>query len=269
VHVMVVLLNSLCAASHSGKQEDRKNLSHPVHVDNCVLVSELKQCKKEPPAYTHRDYSAILYLNDDFEGGEFIFTELDGKTVTAEVRPRCGRVVGFGAGEENPHGVQAVTKGQRCAVALWFTLDPTHEEKERIQAQDMLNMFSTPINKDFSHQDSKDSFESGPAHPQADQVATDKQEKKLDIHSDTLAEQSANQLKGVDGKKTTKAAAKGKASSKAGQQTKATPAAKDAKQKVKHIDKKGAIPVVKKMIKGTSKKDSNSASDNESGKDEL
>jgi hypothetical protein len=38
-------------------------------------------------------------------------------------------VVGFGAGNENPHGVRAVTKGQRCAVALWFTLDPKHEEK--------------------------------------------------------------------------------------------------------------------------------------------
>lgn len=47
----------------------------------------------------------------------------------AEVRPQCGRVVGFGAGKENPHGVRAVTKGQRCAVALWFTLDPAHEEK--------------------------------------------------------------------------------------------------------------------------------------------
>lgn len=38
-------------------------------------------------------------------------------------------MVGFGAGKENPHGVRAVTKGQRCAVALWFTLDPAHEEK--------------------------------------------------------------------------------------------------------------------------------------------
>ena len=47
----------------------------------------------------------------------------------AEVRPQCGRVVGFGAGKENPHGVKAVTQGQRCAVALWFTLDPAHEEK--------------------------------------------------------------------------------------------------------------------------------------------
>lgn len=38
-------------------------------------------------------------------------------------------MIGFGAGKENPHGVRAVTKGQRCAVALWFTLDPAHEEK--------------------------------------------------------------------------------------------------------------------------------------------
>uniref|UniRef100_A0AAQ5WXD0 procollagen-proline 3-dioxygenase n=1 Tax=Amphiprion ocellaris TaxID=80972 RepID=A0AAQ5WXD0_AMPOC len=119
----------VCRSAIEEKQEERDDLSHPVHVDNCLLVSELNECIKEPPAYTHRDYSAILYLNDDFEGGNFIFTELDAKTVTAEVHPQCGRVVGFGAGKENPHGVKAVTKGQRCAVALWFTLDPAHEEK--------------------------------------------------------------------------------------------------------------------------------------------
>uniref|UniRef100_A0A673XAE5 procollagen-proline 3-dioxygenase n=1 Tax=Salmo trutta TaxID=8032 RepID=A0A673XAE5_SALTR len=119
----------VCRSAIDEKQDDRDDLSHPVHADNCLLVSELNKCIKEPPAYTHRDYSAILYLNDDFEGGDFIFTELDAKTVTAAVRPQCGRVVGFGAGEENPHGVRAVTKGQRCAVALWFTLDPKHEEK--------------------------------------------------------------------------------------------------------------------------------------------
>uniref|UniRef100_A0A669DI84 procollagen-proline 3-dioxygenase n=1 Tax=Oreochromis niloticus TaxID=8128 RepID=A0A669DI84_ORENI len=121
----------VCRSAIDEKQEDRKDMSHPVHVDNCVLVSEVNECVKEPPAYTYRDYSAILYLNEDFEGGEFIFTELDAKTVTAEVHPKCGRMVGFGAGKENPHGVKAVTRGQRCAVALWFTLDPAHEEKVR------------------------------------------------------------------------------------------------------------------------------------------
>ncbi|XP_034023272.1 LOW QUALITY PROTEIN: prolyl 3-hydroxylase 1 [Thalassophryne amazonica] len=119
----------VCRSAIDDKQEDRDDLSHPVHVDNCLLISELNECIKEHPAYTHRDYSAVLYLNDNFEGGDFIFTELDAKTITAEVRPQCGRVIGFEAGKENPHGVRAVTKGQRCAVALWFTLDPAHEEK--------------------------------------------------------------------------------------------------------------------------------------------
>lgn len=31
-------------------------------------------------------HSAILYLNDDFEGGDFIFTELDAKTVTVNIQ---------------------------------------------------------------------------------------------------------------------------------------------------------------------------------------
>ncbi|XP_005798321.1 prolyl 3-hydroxylase 1 [Xiphophorus maculatus] len=261
----------VCRSAIDEKQEDRKDLSHPVHADNCVLVSDLNQCKKEPPAYTHRDYSAILYLNDDFEGGEFIFTELDAKTVTAEVHPRCGRVVGFGAGKENPHGVRAVTKGQRCAVALWFTLDPTHEEKERIQAQDMLNMFSTPVNAEFSQKESQDSGESVPAASQASQLAADKREKKLDAAS---AGQSADRLEGTaEKKRTTKPAAEAKApakaKNKAGDATKAAAATKAAKQKAKQGNKKGAAPAAKKTIKGSSKKDSMSASESKSGKEEL
>jgi len=48
------------------------------------------------------------------------------------VQPKCGRMVGFNAG--NYHGVQAVQSGQRCAIAMWFTLDPAHRE----QAHDSL-----------------------------------------------------------------------------------------------------------------------------------
>ncbi|XP_061687561.1 prolyl 3-hydroxylase 1 isoform X2 [Syngnathoides biaculeatus] len=140
----------VCRSAIEEKQKTRNDLSHPVHVDNCLLVSELNECLKEPLAFTHRDYSAILYLNDDFEGGDFIFTEIDAKVVTATVRPLCGRVVGFGAGKENTHGVRTVTKGQRYAVALWFTLDPAHEEKERIKAQHMMEMLSTTFMKDFN-----------------------------------------------------------------------------------------------------------------------
>lgn len=52
-----------------------------------------------------------------------------GLSSQAEVQPQCGRAVGFSSGSENPHGVKAVTKGQRCAIALWFTLDPRHSER--------------------------------------------------------------------------------------------------------------------------------------------
>ncbi|XP_063001513.1 prolyl 3-hydroxylase 1 [Elgaria multicarinata webbii] len=130
----------VCRTAIEDKQEDRTDLSHPVHVDNCVLNAEALVCVKEPPAYTFRDYSAILYLNGDFEGGAFYFTELDATTMTAEVQPQCGRAVGFSSGSENPHGVKAVTKGQRCAIALWFTLDPRHSERERVQADDLVRM---------------------------------------------------------------------------------------------------------------------------------
>ncbi|KAK2498203.1 hypothetical protein MC885_016223 [Smutsia gigantea] len=125
-------------------QTERKDSSHPVHVDNCILNAEALMCIKEPPAYTFRDYSAILYLNGDFDGGDFYFTELDAKTVTAEVQPRCGRAVGFSSGTENPHGVKAVTRGQRCAIALWFTLDARHSERDRVQADDLVKMLFSP-----------------------------------------------------------------------------------------------------------------------------
>lgn len=118
-------------------------------MDNCILNAEALMCIKEPPAYTFRDYSAILYLNGDFDGGNFYFTELDAKTVTAEVQPQCGRAVGFSSGTENPHGVKAVTRGQRCAIALWFTLDPRHSERDRVQADDLVKMLFSPEEVDL------------------------------------------------------------------------------------------------------------------------
>uniref|UniRef100_A0A3Q1FFG2 procollagen-proline 3-dioxygenase n=1 Tax=Acanthochromis polyacanthus TaxID=80966 RepID=A0A3Q1FFG2_9TELE len=273
----------VCRSAIEEKQEGRDDLSHPVHVDNCLLVSELNECIKEPPAYTHRDYSAILYLNDDFEGGKFIFTELDSKTITAEVHPQCGRVVGFGAGKENPHGVKAVTKGQRCAVALWFTLDPAHEEKERIQAQDMLKMFSTPINEEFSKTEATDTVESKSTTPeppaQADQEQADK--KQDDKAAESKPSESLDPPKDAPkpGSKTaTKTKAAPKAKAKTGDQTKAKTGdqakaktgdqakAKTGDQakaktadKVKPAAKKDGKQTVKTQAKQAAKKDTKAA----------
>ncbi|XP_008321019.1 prolyl 3-hydroxylase 3 [Cynoglossus semilaevis] len=125
----------VCRNAVPGDQEGRSDLSHPVHVDNCLLEPETKQCWKEPPAFIHRDLSAVLYLNDNFEGGDLFFTSQDAKKVTAEVKPRCGRLVGFSSGPVNPHGVTAVTSGRRCSLALWFTKDKFYRDMEREEAE--------------------------------------------------------------------------------------------------------------------------------------
>ncbi|XP_067402006.1 prolyl 3-hydroxylase 3 isoform X2 [Emydura macquarii macquarii] len=133
----------VCRTAVEGEQDGRMDLSHPVHADNCLLDPEGKECWREPPAYMYRDYSGILYLNDDFQGGDLFFTELDAVTITAQVRPKCGRLVAFSSGGENPHGVWAVTRGRRCAVALWYTLSPEHAEQERMEAEGLMRRGAT------------------------------------------------------------------------------------------------------------------------------
>lgn len=117
---------------------DRDDLSHLVHADNCILKDK-ETCIRESPAYIWRDYSAILYLNDDFQGGEFFFTK--DQTIRESdslVFPRCGRMVAFSAGKENLHGVRSVLRGTRCALALWFTQDEEYTEYEGILARAIL-----------------------------------------------------------------------------------------------------------------------------------
>ncbi|XP_054005345.1 prolyl 3-hydroxylase 1-like isoform X1 [Hylaeus anthracinus] len=129
---------SIYLVRHVDSPTDRNDLSHLVHADNCILMDK-GTCIRESPAYVWRDYSAILYLNNDFQGGEFFFAkDRTKRELDNLVFPRCGRMVAFSAGEENLHGVRSVLRGKRCALALWFTQNETHMEYERILAQAIL-----------------------------------------------------------------------------------------------------------------------------------
>ncbi|XP_066983028.1 prolyl 3-hydroxylase 1-like [Macrobrachium rosenbergii] len=130
----------VCRTAKPDKSANRSasDLSHEVHADNCIL-QESGRCLKIPPAYTFRDYSAILYLNEDFEGGEFIFTkDRTGASYEGMVQPKCGRMVAFSAGPENLHGVLPVLEGSRCAIGMWFTHNEKHKEIERSLAELLL-----------------------------------------------------------------------------------------------------------------------------------
>ncbi|CAM4731552.1 unnamed protein product [Leuciscus chuanchicus] len=230
--------SNLVCRSTIEKQEDRAD---------CLLISELNECIREPSAYNDQGYSAVLYLNDDFEGGDFIFTEPDAKTVSALVKPRCGRVVGFRAGQENLHGVTAVTKGQRCALVLQFTLDPQHNEKERLQAEELLKKLSAPVEADVQ----KTGTDSKEKPSENDGTIPAKTTEQDTVKTSTPAEQpgKATEDNKTDGKVVKKSEKPKTKASKKPTQTKATA----DKTKSKKSDKTKTTTAEKKKSKTANK----------------
>ena len=87
----------------------------PMHADNC-------QDDLTPHDYcAWRSHSAILYLNQDFEGGETIFRDMN-----QNYRAETGKALIFPATYDYTHGVNAVQSGKRYTLAFWFTESPAH-----------------------------------------------------------------------------------------------------------------------------------------------
>ncbi len=58
--------------------------------------------------------SSIIYLNDNYKGGETFFSEDD------VVQPQVGSAVVF-SGKSLPHGVKKINEGVRYTICMWFT----------------------------------------------------------------------------------------------------------------------------------------------------
>lgn len=74
-----------------------------------------------------REYTALLYLNDDFEGGEIVFE--DGpcnKFYKKAITIKAGMLVLSPDGPNFYHEVLPMRKGKRYSFHLWFTSDPYH-----------------------------------------------------------------------------------------------------------------------------------------------
>lgn len=88
----------------------------PCHTDN-----------SNPDGSAHstpwRDFSSIVYLNDDYEGGELYFTAKD-----KVLKPTRGMLVAFSAGYHHEHGVLKVTKGRRITMPAFYTFDKAKAE---------------------------------------------------------------------------------------------------------------------------------------------
>jgi leucine proline-enriched proteoglycan (leprecan) len=81
-----------------------------------------------PNKMAHRDLSGIIYLNDDYEGGELYFTALD-----IAVKPRRGMLIGITAGFHHEHAVLRVEKGTRLTMPFFLTFDAEKSDRKLLQ----------------------------------------------------------------------------------------------------------------------------------------
>ena len=81
---------------------------------------------------TERDLTMVFYLNDDFEGGDFIFPDLK-----IRVRPEPGMLVCFPSNHHYKHGVDPVTRGKRYSIVCWAKVKgfPTLNDQNRELSQ--------------------------------------------------------------------------------------------------------------------------------------
>jgi hypothetical protein len=68
-----------------------------------------------------RKYSTILYLNDDYLGGETVIHQANKPDYIST--PKQGSVVIFKSNDECEHGVNEILEGTRYTIASWFSLD--------------------------------------------------------------------------------------------------------------------------------------------------
>ena len=84
---------------------------HPLHADNCKLEGG----RWTPNHTPKRVFSIILYLNEDFDGGEIVFPSQQ-----CRVKPTTGLLLGFPSGNDYVHEVSEVTYGLRYTMPIWF-----------------------------------------------------------------------------------------------------------------------------------------------------
>lgn len=68
-----------------------------------------------------RSYASVIYLNEDYRGGEIYFPELG-----IEIAPSQGSMLAFGGSLDFLHGVRKIEHGVRYTCPSWFTHDRAH-----------------------------------------------------------------------------------------------------------------------------------------------
>lgn len=82
-----------------------------------------------PTAFEINKYVAVLYLNDDYEGGELFFPEHD-----LIIKPNKHSIYIMPGGVENIHGVKEITSGERhTLLSFWDFANAQYSDSKKAQ----------------------------------------------------------------------------------------------------------------------------------------
>lgn len=81
------------------------------------------------PNHTYwREYTALIYLNDDFEGGEIVFEDGPCNKIYHKVIPiKANMLILAPNGQNFYHEVHPIKKQTRYSIHLWYTSDKGHQ----------------------------------------------------------------------------------------------------------------------------------------------
>jgi predicted 2-oxoglutarate/Fe(II)-dependent dioxygenase YbiX len=98
--------------------------SLPAHIDN-------SHPDGSPNSTPWRKYASIVYLNDNYEGGELYIRPL-----RLRIPPKKGLLVAFRANASHEHGVTKVFRGARYTMPAWYTNDVKHRDPYELATSD-------------------------------------------------------------------------------------------------------------------------------------
>ena len=118
-HVEVVFERKLRANTSHAQKWGIGGFANP-HSDNSDFDGT-------PNAFEINKYVTLLYLNEDFGGGELFFPDHK-----LEIKPKKGMLISFPGGHENIHGVKEVTSGERhTMMAFWDYAEAEYSQETK------------------------------------------------------------------------------------------------------------------------------------------
>lgn len=109
-------------SSHDKKVYDYLNSNYDEIFENYVEMIHIARFVEGYGMHEHfdenkpKDIATLLYLNDDYEGGEIYFPDYD-----IYIKPKAGDLVTFPDNPNFVHGVRPISSGVRFTAPRWFT----------------------------------------------------------------------------------------------------------------------------------------------------